>query len=188
MNTNEKIIVRENKVLKLNTVLIRQVNESEFIDIEKVAYMMESYIKSKGNSILGPMINYTTAEADENGQVKIIIKLMFQLKNPIHNVETPYVLKNQIRVTNCLFARFSEKEENLQFAYSKLQLYAFENDIKLKGDTYTVFVENKDSKMIADVFMEIDEGNIERLEKWSETTTELSEKVRIPKLAKEGVH
>ena len=36
--------------------------------------------------------------------------------------------------------------------------------------------------------MEIDEGNIERLEKWSETTTELSEKVRIPKLAKEGVH
>ena len=117
MSTTEKIIVRENKVLKLNTVLIRQVNQSEFNDIEKVGYMMESYIKSKGNSILGPMINYTTAEADESGQVKIILKLMVQLKNPIHNVETPYELKNQIRVTNCLFARFSEKEENLQFAY-----------------------------------------------------------------------
>jgi hypothetical protein len=160
MSTTEKIIVRENKVLKLNTVLIRQVNQSEFNDIEKAAYMMESYIKSKGNSILGPMINYTTTEVDESGQVRIIIKLMVQLKNPIHNVGTPYELKNQIRVTNCLFARFSEKEENLQFAYSKLQLYAFENDINLKGDTYTVFVENKDSKMIADVFMEIDKGGL----------------------------
>lgn len=160
MSTTEKIIVRENKVLKLNTLLIREVNQNEFMDIEKLAYMMESYIRSKGNSIIGPMINYTTAEADGNGQVKIILKLMFQLKNPIHNVEIPYELKNQIRVTNCLFARFSEKEENLQFAYSKLQLYAFENDIKLKGDTYTVFVENKDSKMIADVFMEIDKGGL----------------------------
>ena len=160
MSTIEKIIIRENKVLKLNTVLIREINQSEFNDINKIAHMMESYIKSKANSILGPMINYTTTEVDESGQVRIIVKLMVQLKNPIHNVETPYELKNQIRVTNCLFARFSEKEENLQFAYSKLQLYAFENDIKLKGDSYTVFVENKDSKMIADVFMEIDKGGL----------------------------
>ncbi|PRR83475.1 hypothetical protein [Clostridium vincentii] len=160
MSTTEKITVRENKVLKLNTVLIREVNENEFNDIGKVAYMMESYIKSKGNSILGPMINYTTAEADDSGQVKIILKLMVQMKNAIHNVEAPYDISNQIRVTNCLFARFSEKEENLQFAYSKLQLYAFENDIKLKGDSYTVFVENKDGKVIADVFMEIDKGGL----------------------------
>ena len=188
MNTAEKIIIRENKVLKLNNVLIRQVQDNEIMDIQKVAYMMESYVKSKGNSILGPMINYTTAEVDESGQAKIILMLMFQLKNPIHNVEAPYKQENQIRVTNCLFARYSEKEENLQFAYSKLQLFAFENDIKLKGETYTVFVDKKDEKIVADVFMEIDKENIEHLVKWSETTTELSEKVHIPKLAKEGVH
>ena len=160
MSTTEKIIVKENKVLKLNTVLIRDVNENEFKYIGKVAYMMESYIKSKGNSSIGPMINYSTAKADENGQVKIMLKLMVQLKNPIHNVEDTYEIKNQIRVTNCLFARFSEKQENLQFAHSKLQLYAFENNIKLKGDNYTVFVESKDDKMIADVFMEIDKGGL----------------------------
>lgn len=158
MSTNEKIIVRENKVLKLNTVLIRQLSENEIMDIEKLAYMMESYIKSKGNSIVGPMINYSTAEAGETGQVKLKVKLMVQLKSPIHNVETPYELENQIRLTDCLFARFSEKEENLHYAYSKLQLYAFENDIKLKGDSYTVLVENKDNKIIADVFMQVDKG------------------------------
>ncbi len=155
MNTTEKIIVRENKALKLNNVLVRKINENEFMDINKVGYMMESYIKSKGNSTLGPIINYSTVKADENGQVKVVLKLMVQLKNPMHHVEAPYEIEKQIRVTNCLFARYTEKEENLQFAYSKLQLHAFENEIKLKGDSYTVFVENKDGKMVADVFMEI---------------------------------
>lgn len=160
LNTIEKITVRKNKVLKLNTVLIREIKDTEFMDLDKISYTMESYIKSKGNSIIGPMINYTTSKANENGQIDIIIKLMVQLKTPIHNVETPYEFKNQIRVTNCLFARFNEKEENLQFGYSKLQLYAFENNIKLKGDSYTIYVDNKEGNLVSDIFMEVDKGGL----------------------------
>jgi hypothetical protein len=156
MNTIEKITVRENKTLKLNNVLIREVSQNEIIDINKVAYMMESYIKSKGNGIVGPMINYSTMEMGENGQPKIILKLMVQLNNPIHNIEKPYEIKTQIRIPNCLFARFTENEENLQYAYSKLGVHAFENDIKLKGDSYTVYVERKEGKITADVFMEVE--------------------------------
>jgi hypothetical protein len=157
LNTIEKIIVRENKTLKLNNVLIREVSENELMDINTISYMMDSYIKTKGNAAVGPMINYTTTEV-ENEQMKLVLKLMVQLKNPIVNMEKPYEFKSQIRVQNCLFARFNEKEENLQFAYSKLQLYAFENDIKLKGDSYTVFVDQKEDNLMADVFMEIQKG------------------------------
>ena len=158
MSTIEKIAIRENKTLKLNNLLIREVSENELIDINKISYMMDSYIKSKGNSTIGPMINYSTVEVDESGQPKVIIKLMVQLKNPIYNVEKPYELENQLRVTNCLFARFTEKEENLQFAYQKLGVYAFENDIKLKGDSYTVFVKQEEENIVADVFMECLKG------------------------------
>jgi hypothetical protein len=163
MNIIEKIVVKENKILKLNNVLIREVSQNELMDINKITYMMDSYIKSKGNSTVGPMINYSAVEGDENGQAKIIIKIMIQLKNPIHNVEKPYELKNQIRVTNCLFARFTEKEENLQYAYSKLGLLAFENDMKLKGDSYTVFVNKNEEGIVADIFMELKEG-VDKLE------------------------
>lgn len=158
MNTIEKITVRENKILKLNNVLIREVSQNEIIDINKVTYMMESYIKSKGNAVVGPMINYTAMEISETGQPKMILKLMVQLKNPLHNVEKPYELKTQIRIPNCLFARFTEKEENLQYAYTKLNLHAFENNIKLKGDSYTVFVDKKENNIVADVFMETQKG------------------------------
>ncbi|MDY4252183.1 MAG: hypothetical protein SOY09_06795, partial [Clostridium sp.] len=78
MNTIEKIAIRENKTLKLNNVLIREISENELIDINKISYMMDSYIKSKGNSTIGPMINYSTVEVDESGQAKVIIKLMVQ--------------------------------------------------------------------------------------------------------------
>lgn len=158
MNITEKIVLRENKTLKLNNVLIREISENELIDINQISYMMDSYIKSKGNSTIGPMINYSTVEVDESGQPKVIIKLIVQLKNPIHNVEKPYELKSQLRVTNCLFARFTEKEENLQFAYQKLGVYAFENNIKLKGDSYTVFVKQEEENIVADVFMECLKG------------------------------
>jgi hypothetical protein len=161
MNTDNKIVVKENKVLKLNNVLVREVSQNELKDISKAAYMMESYIKTKGNTIVGPSINYSSASADKSGQVKIIVKLIVQLKNPINNVDKPYEFKSQIRVTNCLFARYTEKEENLQFAYSKLQLHAFENNINLKGDSYTVFLDKKEKEIIADVFMEVQKGGEE---------------------------
>lgn len=120
--------------------------------------MMESYIKSKGNSNVGPMINYSGIETGEDGQFKAKMKIMVQLKTSIHNIDAPYELKTQLKISNCLFARFTEKEENLQFAYQKLSVYAFENDIKLKGDTYTVFVNQEDDNIVADVFMETVKG------------------------------
>ena len=158
MNIVEKISIRENKTLKLTNVLVRELSENEIIDIDKINYMMDSYIKSKGNSTIGPIINYSNLEVDENGQAKIRIKIMVQLKNPIYNVETPYEIKKELKISNCLFARFNEKEENIQFAYQKLGVYAFENDIKLKGDSYTVFVKKEEENITADIFMECLKG------------------------------
>lgn len=158
MNIVEKISIRENKTLKLTNVLVRELSENEIIDIDKINYMMDSYIKAKGNLPIGPMINYSNLEVDENGQAKINIKIMVQLKNPIYNVEAPYEIKKELKISNCLFARFNEKEENIQFAYQKLGVYAFENDIKLKGDSYTVFVKKEEENIVADIFMECLKG------------------------------
>lgn len=158
MNIVEKISIRENKTLKLTNVLIRELSENEISDIDKISYMMDSYIKAKGNSTIGPIINYSNLEMDESEQAKISIKIMVQLKNPIYNVEAPYEIKKELKISNCLFAKFNEKEENIQFAYQKLGVYAFENDIKLKGDSYTVFVKKEEENITADIFMECLKG------------------------------
>ncbi|MBS6506802.1 MAG: hypothetical protein KH369_01315 [Paraclostridium bifermentans] len=160
MNTIEKITIRENKTLKLRNVLIRELKQDELIHMDKVTYMMENYIKSKGNSIIGPMVTYSSSLVDDHGNLTVKSKIMIQLRNKINKVENPYKIEEEVRVTNCLFARYNEFEENLQYAYSKLELYAFEKDINLKGDAYTIFVDNKDNKLVADIFMEVQKEDL----------------------------
>jgi len=50
-------------------------------------------------------------------------------------------------------ARFFDDGDKLQFAISKLTLYAYENDIELTGETYIIFVNQEGNKILADVFM-----------------------------------
>ncbi|MFL1470936.1 hypothetical protein [Paraclostridium bifermentans] len=160
MNTVEKITVKENKTLKLKNVLIRYLREDEFASMDKIIYMMENYIKSKGNTAIGPLVTHSYPLVDELGNLTINSKIMIQVKNKMVKVDNPYNIKEEVRVTNCLFARFNEYEEKLQYAYSKLELYAFENDINIKGDTYTVFVDDKNNKLVADIFMEVQKEEV----------------------------
>lgn len=154
MCITKKIILKENKILKLKNVLIRELNESEISNIDHITYMMESYIKSKGIDIKGPLINHSEVSLDEYGNPKIIVRIMFQIDDNIRDIENSYKFESEVKVKNCIFARFSGSEENLQFAYQKLGVYAFENDIRLKGDSYTVFVNKESKNIVVDIFME----------------------------------
>ena len=106
----------------------------------------------------GPLIQYTNFKVNESGEPIIITKYMIQTVSPLEE-ESPYEFKSIVKQENCLFARFEEKEENLQFAYQKLGVYAYENDMKLQGNSYTVFVDRKeDGNIVADIFMPIKRG------------------------------
>ena len=53
-----------------------------------------------------------------------------------------------------MYVRYTGPESMLKFAYDKIHLTAFEEDIKLKGDSYTIFVNQIDDNIVADIFME----------------------------------
>lgn len=158
MNTVNKIQIRENKTLKLNKVLIRKVSKFEIEDIDKISYIMQGYIKSKGNSTIGPRIISSNISINEYGEREDNINLIFQLKDKVECDNKTYKYKDQIKVSNCLFARFSENEENLYLAYNKLEVYAFENNIKLGDNLYTVRVIENENKIVADIFIETMKG------------------------------
>jgi hypothetical protein len=150
----EKIQVNNNKKLKLTNVLINEVDLKENEGLEKEIVKMENYIKNKGAMAIGPLIQYTNVENDGINEPKVLIKLMRQSSAFIHNIEAPYKMESVIRVKNCMYARYTGEESKLKFAYDKINLIAFEEDIPLKGDSYTIFVNSNDDGIIADVFME----------------------------------
>lgn len=152
----KKIIFNNNKVLKLCNVLIEQIDiEQEEYSIAGAANNMQNYMKVKATTPIGPLIQYTKTFVNENEELDMEIKLMLQCNNFIHSVEKPYKMESVLRVPNCMYCRYIGPEEKLKFAYDKINLEAFENDIELTGESYTVFVDSneEDETITADVFM-----------------------------------
>lgn len=150
----DKMLANYNKTLKLANVISKEVNINILESLEREVVLIENYIKSKGSQPIGPLIQYTSTKVNEQGELDLVIKLMRQSSNFINNVEPPYQMKSVLCIKDCMYVRYTGPESKLKLAYDKINLIAFEEDIELKGDSYTVFVNQVDDNIIADVFME----------------------------------
>lgn len=116
---------------------------------------MQSYIRAKGALQVGPLIQYTRAFVNEHQEMDMEIVMMLQCNNYIHSVEQPYSMEAVIRVPDALYCRYTGPESTLKFAYDKINVEAFEQDIKLADCNYTIFLDNNQEEdiTIADVFV-----------------------------------
>ncbi len=151
-----KLLFNQKKVLKLQNVLISKINlEDEEMDFNIIVEKMQSYIKVKGAMQIGPLIQHTKPFVNDEEEMDMEINMLLQCNNYIHSVEKPYLMESIVRVSNCMYCRYTGPEEKLTFAYDKINLEAFENDIELTGESYTVFVDQNEEEgtIVADVFM-----------------------------------
>lgn len=145
-----------NKVLKLTNVLKYKILlDDESFDLNVAIEQMQSYIRAKGAMQVGPLIQYTRAFLNENKEMDMEIVMMLQCNNYIHSVEQPYSMESIIRVPESLYCRYTGPESTLKYAYDKINVEAFEQDIKLADCNYTIFLDNnqEEDMMIADVFV-----------------------------------
>lgn len=149
-----KLQYNSNKTLRLQNVLICKMNLEEHSDFNLIVEKMQSYIKVKGAMQIGPLIQYSKMFVKDEEELDVEIKFLLQCNNVIHSVEKTYRMESVLRVSNCMYCRYIGPEEKLKFAYDKINLEAFENDIELTGESYTVFVDqNEEGIIVADVFM-----------------------------------
>lgn len=151
-----KLQFNNNKTLKLVNVLkYKLLIDQEDFNFEATINQMQTYIKSKGAMQIGPLIQYTRTYVNEAGELDMELIMMLQCNNHIHNVEAPYSMEPIIRVPNAMYCRYNGPENTLKFAYDKINLEAFENDIELSNCSYTIFVNNNEEEetIMADVFI-----------------------------------
>lgn len=151
-----KLQFNSNKTLKLTNVLKYKILiEDEGFDLNVAIEQMQSYIKAKGAMQVGPLIQYTRTFMNDNGELDMDIVMMLQCNNFIHSVEQPYSMESVIRVPNAMYCRYTGPENKVKFAYDKINLEAFEQDIVLGEYNYTIFVDNNPEEdiMVADVFV-----------------------------------
>ncbi|MCI8874762.1 MAG: hypothetical protein HFI77_01665 [Lachnospiraceae bacterium] len=145
-----------NKTLKLQNVLTGEIDlENQDIDFTIMVERMQSYIKVKGAVQIGPLIQHTRTFVNEDGELDMKIILMLQCNHFINSVEKPYSMESILRVTDCMYCRYIGLEEKLKIAYDKIGVEAFEKDIELSEESYTVFVNSNEEEgtITADIFI-----------------------------------
>ncbi len=150
----KKMEFYKNRTLKLSNVLIKKCHIQEELGV--LVQQIQSHIKVKGAVQIGPLVQYANSYINENGEMVVDIRIMLQCNSFIHSVEQPYTMESIVRIPNCMYCRYIGPTAQLKYAYDKIQLEAFENDIPLKGDSYTIFVDRDEENdtITADVFME----------------------------------
>lgn len=161
----KKIEIQRNKTLRLDNVLIGEILNISADDnaddellgdmsIEAKVEKMQNEIRVGGAAQIGPLIQYSGTSDGEDG-LEMKISLMLQADKYLHDVRAPYRMEPLIKANNCMYTRFTGMEEDMHFAYQKIAVTAYEEDIKLKGSSYTVFLDlNDDGTITTDIFME----------------------------------
>ena len=145
-----EIKVAENKTLKLTNVVSRRIQPEEFNNMQIVLTQMHNFIKSNNAQPIGPIVQAMVVGEDR----QMHLYMMQQATQMITQMEPGYHMDAVLRVKNCLYAHYTGPMSHNQLATAKLQIMAFENDIKLTGDNYTIYVNQDDDDAVIDVFME----------------------------------
>ena len=147
-----EIKVAENKTLKLTNVLSRVVRPEELASLPVILTQMQNFMKSNGAQPIGPLVQAVKAGTGPEHIPEI--HMMQQATQMIPNMEPGYHMDAVLRVKNCLYAHYTGPLSCSQLATAKLQIMAFENDIKTTGDCYTIYVNQDEDDGVIDVFME----------------------------------
>jgi uncharacterized protein YecE (DUF72 family) len=142
----------------MNVLLLSLSKEGDFDKLQNFQVLieqMELHIRQKGAQPIGPLIQKMSMYVDDNGQPQMTITFIRQADKFIHHVDPPYKMESMIKVSDCLYTRFIGEEDNIQFAYNKLNLMGYEEEIALTGESYTVFVDSNedDGTITADIFV-----------------------------------
>ena len=147
-----EIKIADHKTLKLTNVLSRRIQPEEFANLQVVLTQMVNFIKSNNAQPIGPLVQCVKVPSGPNPQPEIYF--MQQVNQLIPRLDPGYQMDAVLRVRNCLYAHYTGPMSRSSLASQKLDIYAFENELELSGNVYTIFVNQDEDEGVVDVFME----------------------------------
>ena len=110
-------------------------------------------LKNQSSPILFPFLitkNYGMSISD-NGEMIICCDAMIQAHD-YKQYQNTYIVHDIYTAEHCAYIRFEDRPEYLNYAYSKLDLFFYENDLEPEGITYSVLLNQTSDMMTMDLF------------------------------------
>ena len=150
--TMREIQVAEHKTLKLTNVLARKVEGNDFANLPVILTQMQNFIRSHNAMPVGPIIQCVKLKAGPTPDAEVYF--MQQVNQLIPRMDPGYEMDAVLRVRNCLYAHYTGPMSHSNLASQKLDIYAFEHELELTGNVYSIYVNQDEDDGVLDVFME----------------------------------
>ena len=132
--------------------LSRRIMPEEFPQYQPDRHPDENFVRSHGAQPIGPLVQHILVTKGPKPEAQMY--LLRQANQMITPPGPQYHMDAVLRVKNCLYAHYVGPMARNELATQKLNIYAFEHDIKLSGSAYSIFVSQDDDEGVVDVFME----------------------------------
>src|SRR5574344_219858 len=153
---SKEIFIDENRILKLKNIICYTFNLANLKDGEDINSKMngfQNYLKNHNLLSFEPLVISTVMIGGD--EPKILLKIMSQIKEE-YNAIAPYEYIPEFKTEPCLFAHFEGAESDSQIANSKLQVYAYENEIVLDSVSHLVYLNKSEDNFVKlDIFIPI---------------------------------
>lgn len=150
-----KLDVKDNKKLVLKQVICKKLQNAKVEDIDQEIDKFHQHLQLLKAQIFGPLIVKSCGTAiHDDGTITTDFEFYVQANNA-QQYSNMYDIYETIAIPHCLYVRFEDSPDYLQYAYSKLEIHLYEKDIQTDGTIYTVYVDSSPEKMIVDIFRPI---------------------------------
>ena len=147
-----KLEVKTNKKLVLKNVIVHEMKNIKMSELEKELQKFERNLKLLNVQTFGPLIkkNYGMSISD-NGEMTICCDAMIQARD-YKQYQNTYIVHDIYTAEHCVYIRFEDRPEHLNYAYSKLDLFFYENDLESEGIIYSVLINQTSDMITMDLF------------------------------------
>lgn len=154
-----KIKISTNQTLLLNDVLIEKL---QGITHEEFNFYFEAFMQQLRKRKIPVYGSVATKLAgshyDETSHVTLDYNIYVQSKQyALYKDE--WETMQQFQINNCIRVHFEDNPSFFDLAHQKLQVYLYENTIKIKA-LYTVLHKTDAALLIADLYAEVDDETI----------------------------
>lgn len=147
-----KLEIKENKRLVLKNVIIKELRNISIRDLDPEINKFVNHLQVMHVQAFGPMVlKLIGTKLHEGGVISFDYDIIVQAHNYM-NFKNQFKVEKEHTCDNCAYVRFEGRQEDLQFAHSKLDLHFYENDMATNGVSYTVHISNNPEHMVVDIF------------------------------------
>jgi hypothetical protein len=153
-----KLEIKTKKKLVLKNTLKYEIKDGKIENMDKEVQKFITYLDISKIKTLGPLVTCTgNFKIDqETGIMTSDFSVMIQLQSEYSN-HPDYIFSKEEKVGNCLYLKFNDKEEFVQYATKKLDLAIYENDLTRNGGIYQVLIKRSEGYVETDFFQPIEE-------------------------------